>query len=78
MVYAFNISNLDYLIYQNSKFEISKVFDIGWQIYKDKKIKVFGKDSIPFFLYLYLYTHLYFEKYLEPGVQIFDNKKMVA
>ena len=31
MVQIFDISNLDYLIYQNAYFEISKVYGIGLQ-----------------------------------------------
>ena len=44
---TFDISNVNYLIYQNSSFEISKVYDIGLQSYNDKKILVCGKDSVP-------------------------------
>ena len=35
MVQTFDISNLDYLIYQNSQFKISKVSGIGLQRYWD-------------------------------------------
>ena len=31
----------------NLQFEISKVYDNGLQIYRDQKIRVCGKDSIP-------------------------------
>ena len=33
MVYTFDISNLGYLIEQNSEIEISKVYEIGLQRY---------------------------------------------
>ena len=58
---TFDISNLDYLIYKNSEFEISKVYDIGLQSYNDWKIRVCDKDSIP--LLLYLYSKMY-SKYI--------------
>ena len=46
---AFNISNIDYLIYQKLEFEIFKVFNIWLQRYWDYKIRVCGNDSIPFY-----------------------------
>ena len=48
MVKTFYISNLDYLIKQNSQFEISKVYYIGLQRNRDQKIIVCCKNSIPF------------------------------
>ena len=50
MVYTFDISNLDYLSQLQNlyMFEISKVYDIGLQRSRYWKIRVCGKDSIPF------------------------------
>ena len=44
---TFDISNLDYVIYQNSLLKMSKVCGIGLQIYRELKIWVCGKDSNP-------------------------------
>ena len=44
MVETFDISNLCYVMEQNLQFEISKVYDIGIQRYRDQKIRVCGKD----------------------------------
>ena len=44
-----NFLYFKHLILQNAQFKISKVHDIGLQIYRDQKIRVFDKDStIPF------------------------------
>ena len=40
---TFNISNLDFLIYLKSWFKIIKVYNIGLQRYRDKKIRVVAK-----------------------------------
>ena len=46
MVYTFDISILYNLIQQYAKFEISKVYNIRLQRYRDQKIRVCGKDSV--------------------------------
>ena len=38
---------IEYLIRQNYKFEISKVYDIGLQRYRYYIIRVCGKNSVP-------------------------------
>ena len=48
MAQTFDILSLDYLILDNLNFETSKVHDIGLQRYKDYKIRVGGKNSVPF------------------------------
>ncbi len=45
IVWNCDISNSNYLIYQYSQFEISKVYDIGLQNYNDRNILVCDKDS---------------------------------
>ena len=50
MVETLDISNLDYLILKNSKFEISKVYDIALQRYRDLIFRVCCKDSIPYLI----------------------------
>ena len=47
MMHTFHISNLHYFIHRNSQFEISTVYDIGFERNWDLKIRVCGKDSIP-------------------------------
>ena len=42
---TFDISNFDYVIQHNSNFEISKVYDIGLERYRDEKIKVFATKN---------------------------------
>ena len=42
-----DISNLDYYILRNSKFEISNVYDFWSQRFEDYKIWVCGENSIP-------------------------------
>ena len=47
----FDIVNLDYfdlIVFMFLKFEISKVYKNRLQRYMKKKIRVCGKDSIPF------------------------------
>ena len=39
MVYTFNISNLDYLIKQNSYFKIPKVYD-DFELHSDYNIRI--------------------------------------
>ena len=51
LMLTFDILNLDYLIWQNSQFEISKVYNIGLQKYRVFKIRVCGKDSITLWFY---------------------------
>ena len=46
MLQTLDISNFDYLIKQKSKFEISKVCNIGLLRYRDLKTIVCSKDSI--------------------------------
>ena len=44
---TFDLLNLNYLIKQNSSFKISKLCNIGLPRYRNYKIRICGKDSVP-------------------------------
>ena len=46
IIFVTIISNYEFCLIKQSKFEISKVYTIKWQRYTDAKFRVFGKDSI--------------------------------
>ena len=54
MVYALYISNLDFLLWQNSQFEISKIYDIGLQriFSRNKTISIQSMGHYLFFIRL--------------------------
>ena len=54
MMLTFDISNKDYFVQQNSQFDISKIYTIGLQKYRDQKIRFCYKNSVSF-LYKYFY-----------------------
>jgi len=55
---SFDIQNLNYLILQNSYLEIHKFFAIELQRYRDKTIRVCGKELIPMYTRIFVYIHL--------------------
>ena len=65
IVQTFDISNLDYLIYHNSQFEISKINDIWLQRYKDQKFRDCVKDLIPLYENSDIFKNM-IKKYLDP------------
>ena len=53
MVYTFDVSNINYFSNQISYFKIVKVYNIRLQRYRDKKVRIRGKDLIPLYFSIY-------------------------